>query len=260
MTSCNLASDILSYRGGIAKNNLIQIFEDMDNFEDTLASCAESPYFDMQDVGPYIEKFKDKFVVLDTNIQSLNAKFDTFTLFLDQLASHDFYFSAICIQETWVNNSLQFETLHIPNYQTVFLPPTCSSHGGLVIYIHNSYQYKKLDLYTPSPVYEGLFLEIYGGGLPRKLVLANIYRPPRDKNCDLKCFLDIFTPVLSNITNNNHDCVITGDFNINLLNIETRTLYSEYIELLYSFSFVSTVSLPTRLSRRSATLIDHIFL
>ena len=36
-------------------------------------------------------------------------------------------------------------------------------------------------------------------------------------------------------------------------------LYSEYLELLYSFSFIPTITLPTRLSRRSASLIDHIF-
>ena len=131
------------------------------------------------------------------------------------------------ISSFWVHiatnsKDCNFYTLHIPNYNTVFLPPTCSSHGGLVIYLHNSYQYKKLDIYTPSTLYEGLFLEIQGGGLLRKLVLANIYRPPRDRNCDIKSFLDLFTPFLSNITNHNHDCVITGDFNINLLNIDSK--------------------------------------
>ena len=259
MTSHILANDILRDRGGVTKNNLLEILKSMDNFDETISSCSESPYIEIENAVSYLKNYKDKFVVLDVNIQSLNAKFDSFTLFLDSLASHGFYFSAICVQETWVNEGYNFDTLHIPNYQTVFLPSTCSSHSGLAIYLHNSYQYKELDLYSSSPIYEGLFLEIQGGGLLKKLTLGNIYRPPRDRNSDLRAFFDLISPILSTITKSHNDCILTGDFNINLLNIESRLLFSEYLDLMYSFSLMPSVNLPTRLSRRNATLIDHIF-
>ena len=261
MSDHALASDILRYRGGLSNNNLVEVLKNMDNIDETIALCSESPYISLDNSALYLERLKNKFVVLDVNIQSLNSKFDSFTLFLDDLASHDFYFSAISIQETWIDNTFDnLEIMQIPNYHPIFLPSTCSSHSGLVIYIHNSYQFNKLDLYTPNSVFEGLFIEIEGGGLEKKVILANIYRPPRDRNSDIRTFLDLITPILSNITRRNTDCIITGDFNINLLNVDSRSLFSEYLDLIYSFSFIPSVTLPTRLSRRNATLIDHIFI
>ena len=260
MTSNNLASNILGHRGGRLNNDLLEILRNMDNFEESLNCCAESPYIDMENITSYLTRFQNKFSVLDLNIQSLNAKFDVLVTFLEELASNDFHFSAICLQETWVSNRTDIlNTFEIPNYIAVHLPATCTSHGGLVIYLHNSYQFKRLDIYTASPVWEGLFLEIYGGGLKRKLYLSNIYRPPRDRNSDIKDFITSFTTILERITHPSSDSIIAGDFNIDLLKVDSRSLYSEYLELLYSFSFIPTLTLPTRLSRRRGTLIDHIF-
>ena len=163
MTSQTLANDVLRNRGGVTKNDLMQILKNLENFDETISSCSESPYIDIQDVAPYLERYENEFVVLDVNIQSLNAKFDSFTLFLDEIASHNFYFSAICMQETWVNENHNFDTLHIPNYQTIFLPSTCSSHSGLAIYLHNSYQYNKLDLIHHHLYTKGCFLKFREG-------------------------------------------------------------------------------------------------
>ena len=260
MSSKLLADDILKYRGGLANNNLLEILKNMENYDDMVTCCSESPYIDIQNASSYLNRFKNKFTVLDLNIQSLNAKFDTFMVFINELSSSDFFFSAICIQETWIRDStVHTHNFDIPNYSAVFLPAVCSSHSGLVIYVHESFRYKIIDALNPSTDWESLFLEIDGGGLYRKLTLGNIYRPPRDRNSDIENFITTFTPFISNLANSTNDCVITGDFNIDLLKIESRSLYSEYIELIYSLSFIPTISLPTRLSRKKATLIDHIF-
>ena len=87
-----IAADILKHRGGLSCNSLVNILSDMENVDDTVVRCADSPYIEMSDAMSYLKQFSDKFVVLDVNIQSLNAKFDTFTLFLEDLSSNDFYF------------------------------------------------------------------------------------------------------------------------------------------------------------------------
>ena len=172
MISNDLAHDMLRYRGGIKNNDLLEILKNMENLDETLNCCSESPYIDMQAVDSYLVRFKDKFSVLDLNIQSLNSKFDSLLVFLNQLASRNFHFSAICLQETWINNKGILNSFNIHNYHVVHLP------GGLVIYVHKSFQVKEINLYSASSLWEAIFLEINGGGLKRKLFLSNIYRPP----------------------------------------------------------------------------------
>ena len=52
---------------------------------------------------------------------------------------------------------------------------------------------------------------------------------------------------------------ILGDFNIKLLKIKERQVFNEFLENIMAYGFYPTVTLPTRLSESSATLIDNIF-
>ena len=260
MSHNNIATDILRYRGGLSKNNLLEIFKNIDSYDEMLSCCSQSPYMDLENAKQYFERFKDYFTVLDFNIQSLNAKFDIFVSFLDDLASVGFYFSVICLQETWIIANLNDTNMfNIPHYQLIHKPARLSSHSGVAIYIHDSYNFKQLQTVIESNVCECILTEITGPGLDKKITLGNFYRPPRDNNPQVAQFIKDFTSIISSASTNNGDCIICGDFNIDLLKVETRSLFSEYLELVYSMSFIPSITLPTRLSRRNATLIDHIF-
>ena len=50
-----------------------------------------------------------------------------------------------------------------------------------------------------------------------------------------------------------------GDFNIDLLNYEKSNDVQEYLDTLCSNSFLPHITLPTRLSKSTKTLIDNIF-
>ena len=50
-----------------------------------------------------------------------------------------------------------------------------------------------------------------------------------------------------------------GDFNIDLLNYEKNCNVQNYLDALCSNSFLPYITLPTRLSHSSKTLIDNIF-
>ena len=252
-------ANILTNRGGFDRNNLLNLLKDLENYEEMVSICSESPYIETEHLSDYMQKFKNYFTLLDINIQSLNAKFDSFVAFLNDLCNANIYFSAICIQETWLKTPNDKNFFNIPNYNMFSLQPTCTSHGGLIIYVHEKFQVKELNLYKTSTLWEGLFLELSGGGLTKKLKLCNIYRPPRDRNDEIDGFLSEFTPIVSAVSNSPGECLIAGDFNLDLLKIESRSSYSKYLELMYCSSLKPTVTLPTRLSRRNATLIDHIF-
>ena len=91
MVSDPLANSLLLHRGGFKEKDLLEIFKHIDNFEEMLNSCSQSPYIDIENAGQYFTKFTDNFTVLDVNIQSLNAKFDIFIAFLEDLASNGFF-------------------------------------------------------------------------------------------------------------------------------------------------------------------------
>ena len=232
----------------------------MNDLDTTISVTSNSPYIDPLYAKNHMVRYKNSFTVLTINIQSINAKFDKLIEFLDDLSEQNFYFSAICIQESWLHSiDCDVAPFNIPNYQCIPLGATVSKHGGLLIYLHSSFQYKKLELYEKSKLWEALFIEISSENQTKKIILGNIYRAPRDRNEDLKSFLTEYCNILTKITDKRRDIVITGDFNIDLLKLQSREIFAEYLDNMFSCSLYPVVTLPTRFSKHNATLIDHIF-
>ena len=50
-----------------------------------------------------------------------------------------------------------------------------------------------------------------------------------------------------------------GDYNINLLNVESHSLTADFNDLMYSHGLIPLITRPTRVTENSATLIDNIF-
>ena len=56
-----------------------------------------------------------------------------------------------------------------------------------------------------------------------------------------------------------HSCYVCGDYNIDLLKVKTNKHYCEYFDEVISQGFIPKVTLPTRISEQSSTLIDNIY-
>ena len=52
---------------------------------------------------------------------------------------------------------------------------------------------------------------------------------------------------------------LVGDYNINLINIESHSLTSEFNDVMYSGGFIPSLTRPNRDTHTSATLIDNIY-
>ena len=50
-----------------------------------------------------------------------------------------------------------------------------------------------------------------------------------------------------------------GDYNINLFNVDKHKLTSDFLDLMYSYSYMPLITKPTRVSSKTATLIDNIY-
>ena len=90
----------------------------------------------------------------------------------------------------------------------------------------------------------------------KNIIIGTIYRPP---NTNINIFLENLVEILLCIKTENKFIYLLGDFNLNLLNANTHQLTSDFLDTLYSFSFIPTINKPTRVKKESATLIDNIF-
>ena len=64
--------------------------------------------------------------------------------------------------------------------------------------------------------------------------------------------------IFDKINSENKITYVMGDFNIDLLKDDTDRRIHDYIDLIYSCSFIPTIYKPTRITETTATLIDNI--
>ena len=86
------------------------------------------------------------------------------------------------------------------------------------------------------------------------LTIGNIYKPPNQQTNQQ--FIEEFSSFLHEL---NKDCIITGDFNINLLKINSENTPQNFYEAITTEGFAPLITHPTRFCSSTATLIDNIF-
>ena len=255
---------LLRQYGGKLKNDLNKVLSS-DNIDDDIDLSSLSPYITIEQLPSYVSQVSDRFSVLTLNCQCINSKFDDLYIVLNELSkSVSFKFSVINIQETWLQNEINGSqpdvTMYkLPGYQTFALGASCSSKGGLICYVLDTINASiRLEI-DNSNIWEGLFLDLEFDS--NTLIIGNIYRPPRNNNNNLSVenFIKELKPVVENISKANKNIVISGDFNIDLLKLNQRDKYSEFFDLMLSSGFLPKITLPTRFARKSASLIDQIF-
>ena len=135
---------------------------------------------------------------------------------------------------------------------------TESTKGGALLYISSKHNYKvrnDLKLYKPK-LLESVFIEILK---PRKknTIIGCVYRHP----CmSVSEFNDTYlNSLLNKLSLENKSLIIMGDFNINLLNSDSDNDISDFLDQMLSNSLTPGITIPTRITPKSKTLIDNIF-
>ena len=111
------------------------------------------------------------------------------------------------------------------------------------------------ELNTQTDDFESVWIEIKNKK-SKNIVCGCIYRHPSG---NLKEFLAYMEKCLSKLSKENKEIYISGDFNIDLLKLETKSSYEEFYNLLTSFGFLPQITDPTRVTDSTATVIDNIF-
>ena len=86
----------------------------------------------------------------------------------------------------------------------------------------------------------------------KPFLVGNMYRPP-DSRVE---FNDIFEEFIDSLLNEDKEFILLGDFNKDLLNVDTEREWGNFTT---SLGLTQLVAEPTRVASTSQTLIDHIY-
>lgn len=123
--------------------------------------------------------------------------------------------------------------------------------GGLLVLVRNDIKYKVKSVQSIVNYVWYLSVEIYMSRV--KYLFTVLYHPPQTENAR---FVDFFKGYLDEISAIGGVSIIMGDFNFDLMK---ETFYGEkLLSEIYSSGFSQVVDAPTRVTDRSATLIDYV--
>ena len=107
----------------------------------------------------------------------------------------------------------------------------------------------------PTLEYESTWIEIQNKR-SKNMVIASIYRHSHN---NFNEFFQYLENCLSQVVKENKELYICGDFNFDLLKIDTDHYTQHFFNLLCSYGFLPHILQLTRVTDNTATVIDNIF-
>ena len=196
--------------------------------------------------------------VLDLNVCNAFTKFDELELFVERVNINN-PISVICLNECWLNSKSDLSPIHLASYNMSYQEGPGHGHCGLITYVHKTYRSEEININLDATGWEYLSIEIlHNSRNAKKYVLTNVYRPPERFVDELNVFIQEFSSLLNFLQDLNRISFVCGDFNINLLEINSNPHYNDYFESIYSKGFFPRITMPTRIQPPSFSLIDNI--
>ena len=241
------------------QNSLTHLL-DFDEEHSDLSNVLKTSFY-YTDTEFIQEMNPDSCTIMSLNCQSLNSKFSEIKLLLDKFAESEKPIHVLCLQETWIEDSelIDMAQFHIDNYHLLAKNRYASAHGGLAIYIHKNWNFKEKTDIIESPHWEEMFVEVTDPSDPSKVIftVGNFYQPPHTNVAQLQSFNRHFANKLESM-NTKDTTFVCGDYNINLLSVNSDEHSSSFLNGILSSGFLPAITLPTRASSNS-TLIDNVF-
>lgn len=153
--------------------------------------------------------------------------------------------------ETFFNNEIPNASIQVPGYTSVRKDRYGNIGGGWVIYINESISFERKEQFEISGI-ETVWLEIKPD-YKKPFIICFVYRNPRCTND----WIDLFEEELQVALNYNNDITLAGDFNIDIL--PPNKPPQKWQQVLEAYNLHQLINEPTRVTKDSKTLIDHIY-
>ena len=149
----------------------------------------------------------------------------------------------------------------LPGYTFISRPRRNKKRGGGVgLYVSNDLSFCSLDNIESKwcDVCECSAIEILNDHSSNMIILS-LYKPP---DVDISLFDSILSKALKDLTgkNNRKKVIVTADWNIDLLKAATDNKVDRFVNNMISFGLLPTITIPTRITEQTATLLDNIFI
>ena len=190
-----------------------------------------------------------------SNIRSASKNLNKLDLYLENLKQ---LWSFIGLSETWFKPDF-VDCYGLDNYHHEYNCRTRCGGGGVSLLIRNNIEYTlRKDLCFQEDNFESVFVEIDKKvfNKSRNLIVGVVYRPP---DTDIRKFNEVLDKCLGIIRAEKKLSYLMGDYNVNIMNFEQHIPTQEFVDLLSSHGHLPYITKPTRVTQRSATLIDNIF-
>ena len=195
--------------------------------------------------------------ILNVNSRSLIKNFTEYESYFKSL--HPYEFDILSFTETWLDENLQ-PLVQFENYRAIFKHKLNRKEGGgIAIYVKENISFiERPDLSIPvnqQHLYDCLFIEIIVPEL-KNIIIGIVYRSPKQNSTPE--FTNCVNDLLEQISSENKEVILLGDTNIDLLKYNSSRHVSQYMEMIFSNSYVPIITKPTRVTNSSQTLIDHV--
>ena len=201
---------------------------------------------------PLDNSLSNTFTLFHANVRSLSKNWNELISCLHLAAIK---FTVIALTETWLHDT-NATLFSLPDYRSLHATRPYQRGGGVSLYVRSDIDLKArpdLDVFTQD--IESIFAEVR---LPSHgtILIGVVYRPP---NSNFSAFLEHLQNILMHADRGRRKCYLLGDFNVNLSPSQPSPTTNEFLDALYSWSFIPLIDRATRVSGSSQSVIDNIF-
>ena len=213
----------------------------------------EFKYYNISELDEIYKKQSDNInlSIFHINIRSLHKNSDKL---LEFIHSNACAFDVYILTEIWAGN-IEFYKNLLPGYTFYYKLPISSRAGGVSCYVKNCFNVtvpEQLQV-SDNDNFELICIELIKDN--NKYTICGVYRHPGTP-------VDEFVNGLSSIIYKiSPSCKfsLVGDCNIDLKHYSTCNSTKTYVDEMLSYNLLPLVTLPTRITPTSETIIDHVF-
>ena len=216
----------------------MSLFNNPDDDDQMLIDQIPCQYYTTETVNQYFsETVNNNFIIFHANIRSFFCNYDEMSIVLNGLRRKP---DVLVFSETWFSS----ETCEpISGYVGYHVVRNGRGYGGISVYIKDNLPSHSLDEHSyVNDVLEINIVRVALAGRPPSRLLTPEF------NVHVSQVLATFRGLAL--------VYVVGDINIDLL--QEGGSHSDFIETMRSQSFVPLITIPTRVTDTSATLLDHI--
>ena len=161
----------------------------------------------------------------------------------------------VLLCETWLNNETG-ALVSFDSHKFYNNPRKSRIRGGVAILVNKSLRSRpRPDLHVESIHLEDIVVELK---TDRDILLVSGYRPP---NANYNVFIKEYISLLKELNKlKQHKIIMDIDRNLDLLKAHLHKQTNQFLEKNLELDLVPSISKPTRITRKTATLIDNVLI